>query len=246
MDQTRAVGSLSPAAGVKGRRGVYGALRRAIVTLELAPGAALSENELAASLGVSRTPVREALILLAEEGLVKVFPKVGSFVSRVDLKAVEDAQFLRQAVELAALSAIPAKPNPQIVARIRANLAEQRQAGIEAEHFWALDEDFHRDLLDLSGHARTWATVEGAKAHLDRARRLGLGLEPEALTRFADEHRAIFDAIMAPQRAVARRLLRAHLRAVFDDIAQVRAVSPELFAGDPDSTPTRRSVAVWE
>ncbi|MDR2372649.1 MAG: GntR family transcriptional regulator [Bifidobacteriaceae bacterium] len=242
MAQTHAPKS----AAAKGRRGVYEDLRRRIVTLDLAPGAALSENELAARLGVSRTPVREALILLADEGLVRVFPKVGSFVSRVDLQAVEDAQFLREAVELAALGAIPAKPAPGIVDRLVANLAEQERAGIEAEEFMALDEVFHRDLLDLSGHANVWTTVEAAKAQLDRARRLGLSLEPDPLARFAAEHRAIFDAVMAPDRARARRLLRAHLRAVFNDIEQVRAVSPELFAGDPDSAPTRRSVAVWE
>lgn len=66
------------------RRVVYETLRRKVLTLELPPGAALSENELAAALGVSRTPVRESLILLAEEGLVQVFPQVGSFVSRVE------------------------------------------------------------------------------------------------------------------------------------------------------------------
>jgi DNA-binding GntR family transcriptional regulator len=221
-------------------------LRRRIVTLELAPGAALSENELAVTLGVSRTPVREALILLADEGLVRVFPKVGSFVSRVDLQAVEDAQFLRESVELAALGDIPRQPDPAIVERILANLDAQDRADIEAEEFMALDEAFHRDLLGLSGHANVWATVEAAKAQLDRARRLGLSLEPDALARFASEHRAIFGAIMAPDRAAARRLLRAHLRAVFNDIAQVRAVSPELFAGDPSTAPVRRSVAVWE
>src|SRR3712207_8797618 len=81
------------------RRAVYGELRRRVVTLELPPGAPLSENELAAALGTSRTPVRESLILLSQEGLVQVFPKVGSFVSRVDPERVSDAQFLRRSEE---------------------------------------------------------------------------------------------------------------------------------------------------
>src|ERR1044072_6056685 len=77
------------------RRRVYETLRRKLLTLELPPGAALSENELAAAWGVSRTPVREGLILLAEEGLVQVFPQVGSFVSRVDPARVADPDVLR-------------------------------------------------------------------------------------------------------------------------------------------------------
>src|SRR5688500_7228586 len=110
------------------RRVVYETLRRKVLTLELPPGASLSENELAASLGVSRTPVRESLILLGEEGLVRVFPKVGSFVSRVDAERVADAQFLREAVELAAFDDIPEALDPDLVAELRANLEQQREA----------------------------------------------------------------------------------------------------------------------
>ncbi|RDG30940.1 GntR family transcriptional regulator, partial [Streptomyces corynorhini] len=108
------------------RRAVYTTLRRKVLTLEFPPGSALSENELAASLGVSRTPVRESLILLSEEGLVQVFPQVGSFVSRVDPAKVADAQFLREAVELASLEDLPAEPAPELVAELRHNLAEQQ------------------------------------------------------------------------------------------------------------------------
>lgn len=99
--------------GRTSRRDIYLKLRQLVLTLELPPGAALSENELAASLGVSRTPVRESLILLAQEGLVQVFPKIGSFVSRVDPAQVADAQFLREAVELASLDDLPERLDPR-------------------------------------------------------------------------------------------------------------------------------------
>jgi len=81
-------------------------LRRRIISLQLPPGEPLSENELAQELGVSRTPVRESLILLREEGLVQVFPQIGSFVSLVDLGRVSDAQFVREAIECASLKEI--------------------------------------------------------------------------------------------------------------------------------------------
>ncbi len=225
------------------RRAVHETLRQKVITLELAPGAALSENELAASLGVSRTPVRESLLLLSEEGFVQVFPQVGSFVSRVDPQRVADAQFVREAVELASLDAVPAELDDDALAALRANLARQHDAGIGVEEFFHLDEEFHRGLLALSGHASAWSTVASAKAHLDRARRLGLHQTPPDA--FVAQHQQILDALTAGDRPTARELLRSHLRAVFDDIEQVRERSPELFASDAGSVPVRRSVAVW-
>ncbi|OMI91262.1 GntR family transcriptional regulator [Streptomyces sp. M1013] len=227
------------------RRDIYLKLRQMVLTLELAPGAALSENELAASLGVSRTPVRESLILLAQEGLVQVFPKIGSFVSRVDAAQVADAQFLREAVELASLEDLPEQLDTETVEELRNNLECQRRTGLDHEEFFALDEAFHRDLMRLSGHGNAWATVAAAKGHLDRARRLGLHGH-ESPTVFADQHHEIFAAITAGDIPGARSRMRDHLRAVFDDIERIRSHSPELFASGPATVPVRRSVVVWE
>ncbi|MFE1016412.1 GntR family transcriptional regulator [Streptomyces sp. NPDC058794] len=227
------------------RRDIYLKLRQMVLTLELAPGAALSENELAASLGVSRTPVRESLILLAQEGLVQVFPKIGSFVSRVDAAQVADAQFLREAVELASLEDLPEQLDPETVEELRNNLQRQRRTGLDREEFFALDEAFHRDLMRLSGHGNAWATVAAAKGHLDRARRLGLHGH-ESPTVFADQHHEIFAAITVGDISGARSHMRDHLRAVFHDIERIRSRSPELFASDPATVPVRRSVVVWE
>jgi DNA-binding GntR family transcriptional regulator len=226
------------------RQVVYETLRRKILTLELPPGTALSENELAASLGVSRTPVRESLILLTEEGLVQVFPQVGTFVSRVDAGRVADAQFVREAIELASLADIPDEPDRDVVADLRANLRQQHASDIEVEGFFALDEQFHHGLLRLGGHANVWSTVVAAKGHLDRARRLGLQANAGTV-RFADEHSAVLDAVLAGDRDLARDRMRTHLRSVFGDIEKIRHRSPELFAST-DSVPVRRSVAVWE
>ncbi|MGW2258932.1 GntR family transcriptional regulator [Streptomyces sp. NPDC001780] len=231
--------------GRTSRRAVYETLRRKVLTLELPPGAALSENELAAALGVSRTPVRESLILLSQEGLVQIFPQVGSFVSRVDPAKVADAQFLREAVELAALGDLPAELDPELVDALRRNLAEQRRPGLALEEFFELDEAFHQTLLRLSGHGSAWATVVSAKGHLDRARRLGL-YDTASPAGFADQHVEIFDAVLVGDLALAHAAMRTHLRAVFDDVERIRARSPELFATDSGTVPVRRNVVVWE
>jgi DNA-binding GntR family transcriptional regulator len=223
---------------------VYEAVRTRVLTLALAPGAPVSENELAAELGVSRTPVREGLILLAREGLVHVFPKVGTFVSRVEIDRVRDAQFLREAVELGSLHDLPAEPDPGVVADLRDNLRRQADVRTDLEEFFRLDEEFHRGLMRLAGHDRVWPTVVSAKGHLDRARRLGLR-EQSTTEPFREQHVAILDAVVAARTDEAVDLLRGHLRGVFADIEAVRRRHPELFAtGDP-GVPVRRTVAVW-
>ncbi|GGV64267.1 GntR family transcriptional regulator [Streptomyces griseoloalbus] len=216
-----------------------------VLSLELAPGAALSENELAASLGVSRTPVRESLILLVQEGLVQVFPKIGSFVARVDPAQVADAQFLREAVEMASLDDLPERLDSAVVEELRGNLNRQRHPDLGLEEFFDLDEAFHQGLMRLSGHGNAWTTVAAAKGHLDRARRLGLH-ENESPAVFAAQHHEIFEAIVGGNLPLARTAMRTHLRAVFSDIERIRAHSPELFASDVSSMPVRRNVVVWE
>lgn len=226
------------------RREVYETLRREVLTLALPPGSALSENELAARLGVSRTPIRESLVLLVEEGLVQVFPKIGSFVSRVDPARVADAQFVREAIELASLDRLPVELPADRVAALRQNLAAQQRPGVTVDEFFELDEAFHQGLLGLSGHGAAWSTVVSAKGHLDRARRLGLAQSPPQ--EYTAQHVQILDAVLAGDRDTARSAMRDHLRAVFADIERIRERSPELFASGSPTVPVRRSVVVWE
>ncbi|GAB2462934.1 GntR family transcriptional regulator [Xylanimonas ulmi] len=220
-------------------------LRRRIVSLDLAPGSPISINALAASLGVSRTPVRESLIRLADEGLVQVFPKVGTFVSRIDPQRVSDAQFLREAVELASLASLATQgpPDAEAVAALRRNVQAQHEVRDGVEDFLRLDDEFHRGLLDLAGNGGVWDTVATAKVHLDRARRLGLRATP--LGAFVAEHDAILEAVCAGDLDRAARQMRAHLRAVFTDIDQIRARSPQLFRSQDDAVPVRRNIPVW-
>lgn len=189
--------------------------------------------------------MRESLILLAQEGLVQVFPKIGSFVSRVDPAQVADAQFLREAVELASLDDLPERLDPAVVDELRGNLNRQRRADLDLEEFFDLDEAFHQGLMRLSGHGNVWTTVAAAKGHLDRARRLGLH-ENVSPAVFAAQHHEIFEAIVGGNVPLARTAMRTHLRAVFSDIERIRAHSPELFATDASTVPVRRNVVVWE
>ena len=226
------------------RERVYAELRRRIVTLDLPPGASLSENELAAQLSVSRTPVRESLILLADEGLVQIFPKLGSFVARIDPERVADAQFVREAIELANIPTAVAQADDPAIAELRKLIAAQRES-VDVNAFFELDELFHRSLLAAGGHGNAWRTVVAATAHLDRARRLGMTSE-SSIQALTDEHAAVVDAVAEHDGDGAATALRSHLRKVFTDIEKIRARSPALFSDGKDSRPTRRVVAVWD
>ncbi|WP_329450613.1 GntR family transcriptional regulator [Streptomyces sp. NBC_01724] len=219
------------ARGRNTRQLVHELLRSRIISLDLEPGAALSENDLAAELGVSRTPVRESLILLGEEGLVDVYPQLGTFVSRIRERDIASAQFIREALECAALRDGVTKATAHDVAELRALLvaqteAEQRE---DPEAFFRLDEQFHARLMAAGGHAEAWPVVSQAKAQLDRARRLSLPLTQQ-LSLLISQHTAVVDQLEQHDPQGADQTLRGHLRQVFTDVETIRAQHPELFS----------------
>ncbi|TWF93706.1 GntR family transcriptional regulator [Saccharopolyspora dendranthemae] len=220
-------------------------IRRRIITLQLPPGHPLSENELARELEVSRTPVREGLLLLVEEDLVRVFPKLGSFVARVDPQRIADAQFVREAVEVASLTDAVEHRTDEDVEALRDLLRQQREAAEDVDRFFELDEAFHQRLLAAGGHANSWRTVEQAKAHLDRARRLGLRTV-SPVSSLIDQHAEIVGGVESRDLDAAASALRGHLRAVFEDVERIRSESPELFVGSADERPVRRSITVLQ
>jgi DNA-binding GntR family transcriptional regulator len=217
-------------------------IRRRIISLQLPPGEPLSENELAQELGVSRTPVRESLILLREEGLIQVFPQIGSFVSLVDLGRVSEAQFVREAIECASLRDLAV--DDEGIAGLRLILASQTEADAQkdVEEFFRLDEEFHRELLRLAGHESAWSAVNSAKAHLDRARRLSL-LDTRPIATLIQQHTAVVDALETNNLDGADSSLRLHLRGVFEDVQRIQEATPELFSDGTLPRPSRRSVA---
>ncbi|MDH6228408.1 GntR family transcriptional regulator [Streptomyces sp. MJP52] len=231
------------AARARGRntgRLVHEFLRARIAGLELRLGAALSENDLAAELGVSRTPVRESLVLLGEEGLVDVYPQLGTFVSWIRPQAVASARFVREALEPAALRDGVPQATERDVLEPRALLAGQAEAGRrgDPETFLRLDEEFHARLMAVGGHGDVWPVAGRAKTHLDRARRLSLPPE-DRITLLVQQHTDVVDALERGDAGGAGTALRGHLRQVFADVGAIRDRHPELSGGD-DSAPPRR------
>jgi len=209
---------------------VYTTLRDAIVSGQLEPGRQISENELAARLGVSRTPIREALQRLREERLVAVVPQYGTFVTHISESAVSDAQFVREALECAAIRGTALRARDQDLAALEAIIRRQdaaREAN-DSDSFYVLDDELHQLLCDLSGHDIAWSLSQRAKGHLNRIRRLSMP-EPGYMMEMIGEHRAVVAAVAAHDPDEAEQTLRHHLRMVLSTLPAIREQHPDYF-----------------
>ena len=170
----------------------YAALREAIVRAELEPGRQLSENELAARLGVSRTPIREALVRLRDERLVEIVPQLGTFVTRISTPAVADAQFIREALECACVRRAAELATEDDIAALEDILRAQERArdSDDFDAFYVLDDAFHQALCDLSEHRAVWPVSQRARGHLNRVRRLSMPV-PSYLALMIEQHRRV-------------------------------------------------------
>jgi DNA-binding GntR family transcriptional regulator len=209
---------------------LYAALRDLIVRAELAPGERLSETELGDRLGVSRTPVREALGRLRDDRLVEVRPQIGTFVSRISPQAVSDAQFIREALECTAVRVSAELADEESMAQMEENLRAQERSSDRADidSWQLLDDSFHRYLSDLSGHPAVWPVNERAKSHLIRLRRLSLSM-PDYLPTMVEAHRSIAEAVERHDPDGAEESLREHLRAVLREVPRIREQHPDYF-----------------
>jgi DNA-binding GntR family transcriptional regulator len=209
---------------------VYAALRAAIVQLRLQPGNPLSEAEIARQLGVSRQPVREAFIKLAEAGLVDIRPQRGTFVRLISRREVSNARFLREAIEVAIVAKAAAEATEAQAAELRRLVEEQRIVAAAGDHvaFLALDERFHQTIARSADCEDAWRVLEGLKAQLDRVRFLSL---PQAtpLSTIIEQHAAIVEAIAARSPEGAAAAMRRHLAEILVSLPKLAAEHPSLF-----------------
>lgn len=209
---------------------VHEILRRSIITMRWPPRKKVSESELALQLGVSRTPVREALIKLAEDRLVEILPQRGTFVTPIRLHEVLEARFIREALEVAVVRQAAASGRTAVLGGLGNLLLAQRAAARDKdlERFLELDEAFHYAFSESIDNRRCWRLIQTVKHQLDRVRYLSLP-EPGNLALLVRQHAAIAQAVLAGNPDKAETLMRAHLREVLRFIEQKHAKEPDLF-----------------
>jgi DNA-binding GntR family transcriptional regulator len=205
------------------------ALRRAIVTTRIPPGEMLSEQEIADGLGLSRQPVREAIINLRDLGLIRVFPQRGTQVVKISPAAVESARFIREAIECAVVREAASRADIGDIFRLRENVSAQQHAG--QEEFFELDEEFHRLLAQTAKRPTAWEVVERVKPQMDRVRFLDL-FDPAAHDLNIQEHTKIVEALADHDAALAEQTMQAHLRTIRKTILPIMAANRDMFEDD--------------
>jgi len=205
-------------------------LRRAIIALELPPGTRLSEQEIALKYGVSRQPVREALIALAKTRLVDIQPQRGTVVVKFSVRKMMEARFIREAVEVAIVREACMAFSPQSRQRIADLLEVQQKAAERDDHasFQRYDELFHVELTEGVGMPLAWEAIRDIKAHMDRVCQLTLpGVD--VMLPLVQQHRMIMAAIDAQDAARAEAAMRHHLTEILRALPKTEANHPDLF-----------------
>ena len=205
-------------------------LLRAIVDMDITPGTRISEQEIAERYGVSRQPVREALIGLARTGLVAAQPQRGTVVVKISMRMMLQARFVRESIEAAVARQAAVNCDPYSRARLATLLERQREAAArgDADAFRRDDEQFHAAIAEGAGCPLAWQTVINVKAHLDRACKLSMA-GPKPLHALVDQHAVIVAAIDARDPDAAEAAMRLHLTEIMRALPEMEERHPEAF-----------------
>src|SRR5512146_694304 len=226
------MGSIAPLGLRRNRRPLHeetvDQLRDLIVRGELAPGSRLNERVLTARLGVSRTPLREAIKLLATEGLVDLLPNRGAVVAPIDPARIAETLAVMGALESLAGELACVEASDEGIAEIRALHYEMlaMHARRDLDGYFRYNQAIHIKIVEASGNAVLAQTYRQLNANVRRVRYMA-NLSPERWDAAVQEHEAILAALSARDAARLKRLLRDHLSAklatVLEAIGQKRA-----------------------
>ena len=190
----------------------YEAIRKSILSGQWKIGELYNEKAIAADLGISRTPVREALLELASQDLIIFLPRRGLMVNRFTRRDVDEIFELRKAVELAAVEKITATSPPFDLFEIEESLLSQRKAVKQKEYlaFMEADRLFHTRFSELTNNRRIIAILENIRDMIHVMGAKALALEGRALE-VIEEHQTIFEAVKKGNIEEARKAMAYHL-----------------------------------
>ncbi len=221
---------------------VFDLLLTDIVRGVFPPGTPMGELDLCRRLGVSRTPVREALIKLSEIGLVCIYPQRGTFVAPISVEAFRDAQFIREHLECALVGEAVRYIDSTSLGELNDLIDQQEQAAKaeSGEAFYERDEEFHACIARISRRANVWQVIRQTKIQFDRVRRVTLR-DITHIPLLVSQHREIVDGLAACDEARAVAAMRRHLREVFRRAELIFAEQEKLMQAPPQKRRRRSS-----
>jgi DNA-binding GntR family transcriptional regulator len=197
------------------------AIRTRIVMGEFELGEALSETTVAARLGVSKTPIREAFLRLKTEGLVEIQPQRGTFVFQMSAAEVVSLSELREVLETAAVRLAIKRRGGALADAMRAVIVAMRQAlkRADALEYRTLDGGFHRTIMEHAGNAYLQAAYETIAFRI-QALRNRLSRDPALNRQSLKEHLKLAELVRAHDTSHATALLTKHIRATAANYVQ--------------------------
>jgi len=183
-------------------------------------GSLLSEGEIADALGVSRTPVREAFLLLEADGLMRLYPKRGALVVAVSPEEVRDVMETRLLVERHA-AAVVARRGPDLAKALQGLIARQERLLARRDHagFVQADREFHRTIVAAAGNVILERLYDSLRDRQRRMNAISIARDPTLAERFIEDHRAIAAALAAGDAVAAADATTRHLTIAADGVA---------------------------
>ena len=220
-------------ASLSAREMAYQTLRSRIITMELKPGDPLNDRELAEELGTSRTPMREALLMLNLARMVDIKPQSGTHVAPINLKLMEMEQFARYTLEKEILNRLRGHVTPQQEAEYRRNIEDYRV--LEADltqpdrptRLLELDNAFHRRSFELIGMEAHYDYMLASLQHVERIRKFSLQTNENKAVCAA--HTRILDAMVQNDTQELSRALESHLSRYKQTVEEVQRLHPDYF-----------------
>ena len=207
---------------------VYALLREKILTLELKPGDSINERWLSEWLGVSRTPIREAIKRLSEAGLVHTIPNVGTSVSLINARKASELCLIRASLESAAIR-VAAEHFDEPAGLLLAKTIDWQKQTVELGDLnrnLAVDNEFHRTIVELAGFTTMWSILQNVLSEILRVRHLSIRV-PRRLDEPIEEHIRILEALRQRDPDRAEEAMRHHLNESYKSIMQAIAAHPE-------------------
>lgn len=204
-------------------------IRENIISLKLKPGSVVSENELALELGMSRTPVREALLELQKINLIEVYPQRGCVISHINFDVVEETVFLRRVLEKAVVEELCGSATEADLLELEKNIKLQEfyLDSKSPQKIMELDNEFHRSLFIMCNKERVYNLMEEMQGHFDRIRTLSLYSVKEI--KIVSDHKAILNAIKLGDKTLAIDFILKHFSRYKLDQNEIMDKYPEYF-----------------
>ncbi len=231
----------SPNARYQVKEAIVTYLRVAIVSGELRPGQTLHESDLTKQFGASRSPIREALVQLEQEGLVTTIPKKGSVITAIDKGQLRQALFIRSSLEATNIELLAQNISDAQITTIKENIERQRNARLHddyAEMYDSMDE-FHLLLCDFNQLPRIWEIIRREKIPSDRLHALNQPHNPRMATLF-NQHIEIVKALEEKDSEKCSTLIRMHADIDFEAMNLVEEKSPETKVKKPSTRRTTK------